>query len=67
MATSKRKFNFDLEKITSGVDIKDTVKSINEAESTHISETKEPRNFKKNSFKKIKVHMKQPEKRQYST
>ena len=55
MATSKRKFNFDLEKITSGVDIKDTVKSINEAESTHITETKEPRNFKKIPLKKLRT------------
>lgn len=50
---AKRKFNLDIEKITSGVNLKETVKGIDESEITYSAEAQEPRSFKKVPFKKL--------------
>ena len=51
---TKRKFNIDLNKITSGIDLKDTVKSLTESEKTSENDRQKLRTYKEISFQKLK-------------
>ena len=51
---TKRKFNIDLNKITSGIDLKDTVKNLTESEKTSEIDRQKLRTYKEISFQKLK-------------
>ena len=51
---TKRKFNIDLNKITSGIDLKDTVKNLTESEKASEIDRQKLRTYKEISFQKLK-------------
>lgn len=51
---TKRKFNIDLNKITSGIDLKDTVKNLTESEKASEIDRQKLRTYKEISFHKLK-------------